>query len=128
MLLPRVREHLGSGVARTAARVAQHLARRAAGRQAKVGDPDVAVLVEQQVLRLDVSVHDVLRVEVADAAHNLHEEAPCLRLAAAPVLDDVLEELAPRRKPGRGAHGKVQAAPLAPEHTLAAPGERALTP
>ena len=77
-----------------AARVAQHLPRRAASREAEVDDPDVAVGVEQQVLRFDISMDDVLRVEVLDARDDLQEEATPLVLAAAAVPHDVLEELA----------------------------------
>ena len=74
-------EHLRRGVARRAARVLQDLARRALGREAKVDDPDVAIAVEEEVLRLDVAVDDIIRVEVRDAGDNLLEEALALVLA-----------------------------------------------
>jgi len=40
----------------------RHLAGRAAGGEPEVSDADVALLIEQQVLRLDVSMHHMLRM------------------------------------------------------------------
>ena len=45
-------------------------------------------------LTLTLTMHHVLRVQVGDARHDLNEEASRLGLAAAPVLHDVLEQLA----------------------------------
>ena len=81
MFLALTRKDLGRRVARRAARVLQDLARRALGREAKVDDPDVPVAVEEEVLRLDVAVDDIIRVEVRDAGDNLLEEALALVLA-----------------------------------------------
>ena len=51
----------------------------------------------------DVPVHHVLCVQVRDARHDLDEEASRLGLAAAPVLHNVLEQLALRREPATRA-------------------------
>ena len=42
--------------------------------QAEVGDPDVAVVVEQQVRRLDVAVQDPLAVGVVQGLGHLHAD------------------------------------------------------
>ena len=62
--LPQVaaaEEHLGRGVVRRAARNGEHLVRVVEeGAEAKVDDLDVAVAVEEHVLRLQVAVDHVL--------------------------------------------------------------------
>ena len=52
---------------------------------AEVSDFDVALVVEEDVVEFDVSVQDVLGVDVADAFHHLFEE----------VLRHVLRQLPP---------------------------------
>ena len=42
--------------------------------EAKVGDDDVLVPVEEEVLEFQVAVDDALLVQVADAGHELGEE------------------------------------------------------
>jgi len=62
--------------------------------QAKVGDLDGQTRVQQQVLGLEVAVHDHVAVAVLDAADDLLEEAARLVLRQAALLDDVVEQLA----------------------------------
>jgi hypothetical protein len=72
----------------------EHLPRRALGREPKVDDTNRLLAVEEQVLGLDVAVHNIVCVQVRDARHDLVEEAPPLILAQPPRLYNVLEELA----------------------------------
>jgi len=84
-------EHLGRRVCRGAAgRVeAAVVAERVRERgEAEVGDLEVAVAVEEDVLRLDVAVRDAARVAVGERGDELHEDA----------ARGVLGEAAPRER------------------------------
>lgn len=63
-------------------------------RQSKVSNLQITIVVEKQVLRLQVSVHDGVLVKVDDARDDLTEELACLRLGEPLLLDDVVEQLA----------------------------------
>lgn len=65
----------------------------------KVTELDRGRPLKQKIFRLDVSVHDALRVQVIDRIQHLPEEVPRHALAQAayvlgPVSEDVLEEVA----------------------------------
>mmetsp|Transcript_7285 Transcript_7285/g.26071 ORF Transcript_7285/g.26071 Transcript_7285/m.26071 type:complete len:273 (+) Transcript_7285:1135-1953(+) len=90
-------DDLGRRVVGRAARGAQERAILHHVRQAEVSDLDVVVLVQQQVLRLEVSVHHLVEVAVLNARHNLLEDVPCLVLRQPALLDNVVEELAAGR-------------------------------
>lgn len=68
------RDDLGCGIVGAAAARAQKLAVHHHVAQAKVGDLDVQVRIEQQVLRLQVAVHHHVPVTVVDARDDLLEE------------------------------------------------------
>ena len=78
--------------------------------QAEVGEDDVALLVEQDVLGLQVPVHDVEGVEVAQGAGDLGgvEARPRLQEASLPL--QVVEELEETK---RREIGTVSGTPLA---------------
>eukprot|EP00672_Neobodo_designis_P022365 CAMPEP_0174850216 /NCGR_PEP_ID=MMETSP1114-20130205/19102_1 /TAXON_ID=312471 /ORGANISM="Neobodo designis, Strain CCAP 1951/1" /LENGTH=523 /DNA_ID=CAMNT_0016084655 /DNA_START=308 /DNA_END=1876 /DNA_ORIENTATION=- len=95
-VVPALLEHLGGDVVGGAAHGLEQ--RRAVGRlevrQAEVGDLQVVVLVEEEVLGFDVAVRDALRVAVTHAGDKLLEEPPGGGLVEALGLDDAVEELA----------------------------------
>lgn len=95
-LRPRVQRapnHLRRGVVRAPAAGLHEVAVLDLVREAKVGDLDVEVVVEEDVLGLEVAVHDLEAVGVVDAGDHLLEEAAGLRLGHLALVDDVLEEL-----------------------------------
>lgn len=63
-------------------------------RQAKVGDLDGQARVQQEVLRLEVAVHDHVAVAVLDARDDLLEETARLVFGQAALFDDVVKQLA----------------------------------
>ena len=63
-------------------------------REAEVGDLEVSVAVEQQVLGLEVAVADALVVAVLDAADELLEVEARGRLVEAALCNDLVEEFA----------------------------------
>eukprot|EP00429_Kryptoperidinium_foliaceum_P018166 CAMPEP_0176041802 /NCGR_PEP_ID=MMETSP0120_2-20121206/20739_1 /TAXON_ID=160619 /ORGANISM="Kryptoperidinium foliaceum, Strain CCMP 1326" /LENGTH=312 /DNA_ID=CAMNT_0017375211 /DNA_START=436 /DNA_END=1371 /DNA_ORIENTATION=+ len=104
VLMPR--NHFGRSIARRAACGAQPLAIAEQVAQAEVDDLDPVILVQEQVLGLQVPVHDVHGVDLLDTGYDLVEEATRLRLLDAPVRNDVIEQLVP----GRVLHDQVQLA------------------
>jgi hypothetical protein len=62
--------------------------------EAKVAERDVAVVVQQDVLRLEVAVHDVERVQVLEHEEELRAVEARVLLAEALLLLQVVEELA----------------------------------
>lgn len=64
--------------------------------KAKVGELDVAVLVEEDVLELEVSVHDPHAVAVPECDKELSYDASGLQLAERAILDEVVKQLSAR--------------------------------
>ena len=62
--------------------------------QSEIDKSDVLLMIEQQVLRLQVSVHNTELVQVFDSADYLLEELASLSLFELLFLDDVVEKLA----------------------------------
>ena len=62
----------------------------------KINQLQIVLVVEQQILGLEVSVNDAQLVQVLDRALDLLEELARLLLGQLLLLDDVVEELAPR--------------------------------
>lgn len=62
----------------------------------KINQLQIVLVVEQQILGLEVSVNDAQLVQVLDRALDLLEELARLLLSQLLLLDDVVEELAPR--------------------------------
>lgn len=59
-----------------------------------VGDLDIDVLVEQDILELEVSVDDAFTVEVRDAEDELTKDPPRLGEREARLLDEVVKQFA----------------------------------
>lgn len=87
-------DELRGGVARAAAARSHQIARLVFEpvRETKVGDDDVAVPVEQQVLELEVTVDDALDVEVHDARDELGKELGSVLFLEVPVRQDVIKQ------------------------------------
>ena len=64
--------------------------------EAEVGQADVSLTVQQDVLGLQVTVDDFFGVEVLDGAHNLRGIEEAGGVAEAPAAAQVAEELAAR--------------------------------
>lgn len=62
----------------------------------KINQLQIVLVVEQQILRLEISVNDAQLVQVLDRALDLLEELARFLLGQLLLLDDVVEELAPR--------------------------------
>ena len=62
----------------------------------KINQLQIVLVVEQQILGLEISVNDAQLVQVLDRALDLLEELARLLLGQLLLLDDVVEELAPR--------------------------------
>jgi len=60
----------------------------------KVGDFDIQTVVEQNVLRLKIPVHDIARVNVVDAFEDLSHDVARLLLGQRHHRREVVEELA----------------------------------
>lgn len=77
--------------------------------EAEVGDLDVDVLVEENVLQLQVAVDDALGVEVRDAEDELAKDAAGLvEVEAVQVLlDEVVEQFAAGAKFGNEVDGRL---------------------
>eukprot|EP00965_Chrysotila_dentata_P059280 1967624-Pleurochrysis_carterae.AAC.1 len=93
--------HLGRGVAGRAAGGAQQpVGRVEHGGEAEVDHLDVAVLVNEQVLGLEVTMGYAHRVAGVDAQDDLPEDLARLRLVQPAMRDDKLEQLAAREEFG----------------------------
>ena len=62
----------------------------------KVGDDDVLVAVQQQVLKLQISVYDTLLVQVAHTGYELGEQFTRGTVLQVAVVENVVEELTAR--------------------------------
>lgn len=62
----------------------------------KINQLQIVLVVEQQILGLEISVNDAQLVQVLDRTLDLLEELARLLLGQLLLLDDVVEELAPR--------------------------------
>lgn len=63
--------------------------------QAKVGDFDMEVVVEQEILGLQISMYNLMTVAVLDGAHDLLKELSSLVFLHLSMIDNVVEELGP---------------------------------
>lgn len=90
--VPLALDHLGSGVARTTASGLEPLAMLVEVRQTEVYELDRVIVVQQQVLWLEVTMHNTKLVNVLNSADDLLVHLGSLVLFESPVLDDVLEE------------------------------------
>ena len=84
---------LGRGVVRGATRGAEHVVLPLPDGHAEVSHLDVAVAVEEKVLRLKVAVGDVETVAVVDGGDDLLKVAEGFGGGQAALLTEVLEEL-----------------------------------
>jgi len=60
--------------------------------EAEVGNLDVHVLVQKQVLRLEISVHNLVAVTIFDSAYDLLKQFPSFGFSQPTMLDDVIEQ------------------------------------
>lgn len=65
--------------------------------EAKIGNLDVHVAVEEQILGLEIAMNDALLVQVLYGRDDLSELGASLLLLHAAVRDQVVEDLAARR-------------------------------
>jgi hypothetical protein len=89
-----LREDLGRSVPRRAAGSVEERTALKLAREAKVAELGAALLVEQHVLQLEVTVHDAAGMAVCDGEAQLAEHGARLLLAQAALLEEVVEELA----------------------------------
>ena len=85
------RDDLGTGVVGTTAARLEELAAALERGHAKVGDLDVALAVEEQVLGLEVTVADVEAVAVVDSRDDLLEVVQGLVRAELALPHEVVE-------------------------------------
>ncbi len=87
-------EHLRGDVLRRATeRVAAVMRPKVIAREAEVGELDMAIEVEENVLRLEVAIDDVLRVEVLDGQDDLYEVELSYSLRETGLFQKMEEEL-----------------------------------
>lgn len=87
-------DHLGRGLAGTAAGRLEHLALLLGVRQPEVHDLDVVGVVQQQVLRLQVAVHDPQFVDLLHPVDDLLEEFARFLFLQPLVLHDLVKQFA----------------------------------
>uniref|UniRef100_A0A182J6B2 Uncharacterized protein n=1 Tax=Anopheles atroparvus TaxID=41427 RepID=A0A182J6B2_ANOAO len=86
-------EYLRGGVRGRATPRPKHLSGDERVAEAEVSQLHVHLRVEQDVLRLQVPVHDPIPVAVVERGHDLREDAGSLLLPHAPVRDQMVEDL-----------------------------------
>ena len=91
-------EELGRGVGRAAAPRGEEVGLGEVVTEAKVCQLDVVFRVEEQVLCLEVSVDDAVRMAVLDGGEDLGEDSTRLVLAHPPVAHQKVEDLAVGRE------------------------------
>jgi len=87
-------ENLGSGVRRATAPRAQSFAGSESVAEAKVGDLDVHLGIEKQVLRLEIPMRHTRHMAVLDRGQYLGEGGACPGLSHSSVARYVVEYLA----------------------------------
>lgn len=85
------RNHLRSGIVGTATAGLQEIAIRHDIAQPEIGDLDVLLAVDQQVLWFQVAVNDLVSVAVFDGADDLLKELAGLVIVASPLSHQVIE-------------------------------------
>lgn len=94
--VPLTFNHFGRRVARTAARCLELHALFVRVGETEVDQLQVLLVVEQQILRFQVAMHDAQLVQVLNRALDLLEVLAGFLLRELLLLDDVVEEFAPR--------------------------------
>lgn len=89
-----ISENFRCNVGRGAALLAHHLAFLDLSGYAKVSNFDVTFAVEQDVVKFDVSVRDLLCMDVAQPIDDLLEDLLRVGLLESPALPHVVEEIA----------------------------------
>jgi hypothetical protein len=62
-------------------------------RKAKVGDDDVLVAVQKQVLELEIAMYDALLVQISNTRNQLGKESPSCGVLEVSVIEDIIEKL-----------------------------------
>lgn len=94
--VPLALDHLGRGVARTAAGGLEALAMLVEVGQTEINELDRVVVVQQQVLWLEITMHNAKLVNILDSADDLLIHLGSLVLLKSPILHDVLKQLTAR--------------------------------
>ena len=63
----------------------------------EVGDDDIAITVQEQVFKLQVTMDNLLLVDIPDTGDELSKQLASVSLTEVPVSEDVVEELTTRR-------------------------------
>lgn len=64
--------------------------------ESKIGDDDISMAVEKEILEFEVPMYNFLLVYVPDAGKKLGEEFRCILFLEVTVSEDVVEQLAAR--------------------------------
>ena len=92
-MVPLTSDHLGRCIAGTAAGCLERRTRLVCIAESEIDDFDVHVVIEEKVLRFQVTMHDIKFVEVLDTGNDLVEKLQSLRLLNSLVLHDKVKEL-----------------------------------
>lgn len=90
----RTLEELGCCIGRTAAEGIQLVANGELIAEAKVGDFDVHIGVEEQIFGFQIAMDYIFRVQILHGGDDLTEFRACLLLFHATMCDQVVEDLA----------------------------------
>lgn len=72
-------------------------------RKSEIGDKQIGIVLwcsEQQVLRLQISVHDTVVVEICDCRESSPDQVAGVGFVVVSLTTDAVEELASKRKVG----------------------------
>lgn len=72
-------------------------------RKSKIGDKQISIVLwcsEQQVLWLQISVHDTVVVEICDSRKSSPDQVAGIGFVVVSLATDAVEELASKRKVG----------------------------
>jgi len=95
-MIPLAADHLGRRIAGTSTSGLEQLVVFVEVAEPEVHNLDIVIVVEQKVLRFQISVAHAQLVNVFNATQNLRVHLAGFLLAQPPVFNDVLEELASR--------------------------------
>ena len=90
--MPAHIQDLGRQVLRRPAERVRLIARLQELGQTEVSQRDVAIVVHEYILRFEVTMHDVARVQVAQSQHNLRtDELNCSLLEATDLVNVIID-------------------------------------
>ena len=86
---------LGCRIGRTATKRVQLIARRKLIAKPEIGDLYVHITIEQQILGLQIAMHDMLLVQILHGRHDLPKFGTRLLLLHSAMCDQIVEDFAP---------------------------------